>query len=83
MPSNQAILLQTAKAIAISSHGAIPVRVLLDNRRQLSYITTSLQAKLRLAPICQEKLHLKTFGSDTWHVMWCNSHYKNLDNKPP
>ena len=72
MPSNQVVLLQTARAIAISGHSAIPVRVLLDNGSQLSYVTTSLQSRLRLAPIHQEKLHLNTFGSDTFAMKACD-----------
>ena len=72
MPGNQVVLLQTATATAISGHGAIPVRVLLDNGSQLSYITTSLQSRLRLAPIRQERLHLNTFGSDTFATKACD-----------
>ena len=38
----------------------------MDSGSQLSYITTSLQSKLRLKPIFQERLHLNTFGSETF-----------------
>ena len=69
MLNNQTVLLQTAKALAISGHGAIPVRVLWDNgSSQLSHITltTSLQSNVRLVLIHQKRLHLNTFGSDTF-----------------
>ena len=42
IPKNQTVLLQTASAIAISAHGTVPIRALLDNGSQLSYITTTL-----------------------------------------
>ena len=65
IPNNQTVLLQTAHAIATSLYGTVPIRALLDNGSQLSYITTTLQSRLRLEPIRREKLHLNTFGSDT------------------
>ena len=56
----------------MSGYGAIPVIVLLDNGSQLSYITTSLQSKLRLTPIHQERLHPNTFGSDIFAMKACD-----------
>ena len=38
----------------------------------MAYITTTLQSKLRLEPICREKLHLNTFGSDTFATKACD-----------
>ena len=72
IPNNQTVLLQTARAIAISAHGTVPIRALLDNGSQLSYITTTLQSKLKLEPIRREKLHLNTFGSDTFATRTCD-----------
>ena len=72
MLKNQTVLLQTARAVAISSIGAIPVRLLLDNGSQLSYITTSLQSKLKLESLRKERLHLNTFGSDTFSARTCD-----------
>ena len=57
------VLLQTAHVEPIGDQAAIPVRVLLDNGSQLSYITTSVKTRLNLKPIRQERLSLNTFGS--------------------
>ena len=46
MLKNQTVPSQIVRAVAISLHSTIPVRLLLDNGSQLSYITTSLQSKL-------------------------------------
>ena len=72
IPNNQTVLLQTARAISISAYGTVPIRALLDNGSQLSYITTTLQSKLRLEPIRREKLHLNTFGSNTFATKACD-----------
>ena len=48
MNSKQVVLLQTAQVEAVGEHDVVPVRILLDNRSQLSYITTSLKSWLRL-----------------------------------
>ena len=64
MNGKQVVLLQTAQAEAVGEHGNVPVRLLLDNGSQLSYITTSLRSRLRLKSVRQEKLSLNTFGSD-------------------
>ena len=70
--NNQVVLLQTAHAVAVSAHGAVPIRLLMDNGSQLSYITTSLQSKLKLEPIRRERLHLNTFGSNTFATRTCD-----------
>jgi len=72
MANNQTVLLQTARAVAVSAHGEVPIRLLMDNGSQLSYITTSLQSKLKLESIRQEKLHLNTFGSNTFATRTCD-----------
>ena len=59
---NRVILMQTIQAIASDGGEPVPVRMLLDNGSQLSYVTTSLQSKLNLKPIRREQLHLNTFG---------------------
>ena len=56
IPNNQTVLLQTARAIATSLYGTVPIRALLDNGSQLSYITTSLQSRLRLEPIRRREI---------------------------
>jgi len=49
--SKRVVLLQTAQVEAVGKHTAIPVRLLLDNGSQLSYITTSLRSQLKLEPV--------------------------------
>lgn len=51
---------------AVGEHATVPVRLLLDNGNQLSYITTSLRSRLKLKPVRQERLALNTFGSDSF-----------------
>ena len=63
---NRVILLQTNQAIA-SNGEPVPVRMLLDNGSQLSYVIMSLQSYLK--PIWWEQLHLNTFGNEK--RMWC------------
>lgn len=72
MSKNQAVLLQTACAVAISSHAAVPVQLLLDTSSHLSCITSSLQSKLTLEPLHPEKLYLNTFESDTFATKTCD-----------
>jgi len=60
------VLLQTAHVEATGDRATIPVRVLLDNGSQLSYITTSVKTRLKLKPIQQERLSLNTFGSNSF-----------------
>ena len=71
--NRQVILLQTAHARASASAGgpSVPVRVLFDNRSQLSYVTERLQQQLNLKPTRIKKLHLKTFGRDGYKTQAC------------
>ena len=64
----QTVLLQTARAVAYDETGSnvVPVRILLDNGSQRSYITEQLSAKLNLKSISHEKLILNTFGDDRY-----------------
>ena len=66
------VLLQTAHVEAIGDQAAVPVRVLLDNGSQLSYITTSVKTRLNLKPIRQERLSLNTFGSNSFTTRGCD-----------
>ena len=72
MDSKQVVLLQTAQVEAVGEHATIPVRILLDNGSQLSYITTSLKSRSRLKPVQQERLSLNTFGSDSFTAKGCD-----------
>ena len=72
-------MLQTAQAIANNVGEPVPVRMLLDNGSQLSYVTTSLQSKLNLKPIRREQLHLNTFGNETFMTRGCRYFYRNQD----
>lgn len=58
------VLLQTAQAIAVNpaTNCEQPVRILLDNGSQCSYITNELCFKLKLVPDHYERLQLNTFG---------------------
>ena len=69
----QTVLLQTAQAMASSDvdGSSIPVRVLFDSGSQLSYITERLQDQLRLKPLRFEKLHLNTFGTQSYKTQAC------------
>ena len=72
MNGKQVVLLWTAQAEAVGEHGTVPVRLLLDNESQQSYITTSLRSRLRLKSVWQEKLSLNTFGSDSFAPRGCD-----------
>ena len=72
MDSKQVILQQTAQVEAVGEHATVPVRLLLDNGSQLSYITTSLRSRLKLKPVRQERLALNTFGSDSFTARGCD-----------
>ena len=72
MDSKQVILLHTAQVEAVGEHATVPVRLLLDNGSQLSYITTSLRSRLKLKPVCQDRLALNTFGSDSFIARVCD-----------
>ena len=72
MASKLCYVLQTIQVEAVGEHGTVPVRLLLDNGSQLSYITTSLRSRLRLKSVRQEKLSLNTFGSDSFAPRGCD-----------
>ena len=69
----QTVLLQTAQAMASSdvNGSSIPVRVLFDSGSQLSCITERLQDQLHLKPFRLEKLHLNTFGTQSYKTQAC------------
>lgn len=71
--SQRTILLQTAHALAFAepSSPAVWVRILLDSGSQLSYITERLQHQLSLKHTKFEKLHLNTFGSNSYKTQTC------------
>ena len=68
------ILLQTAQAIAVNpvTNCEQPVRILLDNGSQRSYITNELQRKLKLVPDHYETLQLNTFGDKHHRSKGCD-----------
>ena len=70
---HQTILLQTAHAMvrATLDGPSVPVRVLFDNGSQLSYVTETLQRQLGLKPVKIEKLHLNTFGHNSYKTQHC------------
>ena len=68
----QVVLLQTAQVEAVGEYDVIPVRILLDNGSQLSYVTVSLKSRLKLKPVRQERLSLNTFGSDSFTTKGCD-----------
>ena len=58
------VLLQTARTrIFTADDQLIPVRILLDNGSQCSYITNALKSRLKLVPVSQERLSVNTFGT--------------------
>lgn len=67
------ILLQTVHSRAYTfDNQLVPVRTLLDSGSQRSYITNSLQARLKLVPLRQERLTLNTFGNTGCKREDCN-----------
>ena len=71
--SQRTILLQTAHTLAFAepSSPAVQVHILLDSGSQLSYITERLQCHLSLKHTKFEKLHLNTFGSNSYKTQTC------------
>ena len=71
--SKTRVLLQTAKAVAYEEGEkvGIPIRILLDNGSQRTYITEDLQRKLGLKPIEKETVHLNTFGGEGFSKNEC------------
>ena len=68
----QVVLLQTAQVEAVGEYDVIPVRILLDNGSQLSYITVSLKSRLKFKSVRQERLSLNKFGSDSFKTKGCD-----------
>ena len=77
----ETVLLQTARAFAKNGARSIPVRVLFDTGSQRSYITNSVQAKLKLEPIKKETLHLNTFGDNKFTRQSCEVYKLVIENK--
>ena len=50
----------------------MPVRVLIDNGSQRSYISYQLKSKLKLNPLKQERLTLNTFGNEQFNKRECD-----------
>ena len=80
--SKSNMLLQTARTFAYSvNEELMPVRVLMDNRSQRSYVTNSLSARLGLRPLKRERLTLNTFGSTNYNKKDCNLVQVRLQGK--
>ena len=71
--NHRTVLLQTAHATAFASPNgpSLPVRVLFDNGSQLSYVTETLKRQLNLKSMKIEKLHLNTFGHNSFRTQEC------------
>ena len=71
--SKSRVLLQTARTIAFKEGEkvGIPIRILLDNGSQRTYITEDLQRKLGLKPSAKETVHLNTFGGEGFSKNIC------------
>ena len=60
------------KKRAISPNGpSVPVRVLFDSGSQLSYVTERVQRQLNIKSTKIEKLHLNTFGHNSYKTQEC------------
>ena len=60
------VLLKTASVLAVGENSAtsVPIRMLLDDGSQKSYITNSLKTQLHLKPVKKQTVYLNTVGSD-------------------
>ena len=68
------MLLQTARTrIFTANDQLIPVRILLDNGSQRSYITNALKSRLKLVPVRQERLSVNTFGTAGFKREQCDA----------
>ena len=71
--SKNEVLLKTASVLAVGENSAttVPIRMLLDDGSQKSYITNSLKTQLKLKPVKKQTVYLNTFGSDHYqkHVL--------------
>ena len=76
------VLLQTAHTFAYAfDEELVPVRALLDNGSQHSYIPNDLSASLGLKPIKRERLTLNMFGSEKYNKRGCNLIQVKLQGK--
>ena len=50
----------------------MPVRILMDNGSQCSYIFNQLKSKLKLNPLKRERLTLNTFGNEQFNKRECD-----------
>ena len=67
------VLLQTARTFAYTNcDDLVPVRVLLDNGSQRSYLTHDLRNRLKLQTLRQETVNLNTFGEETFKKRKCD-----------
>ena len=67
------VLLQTARTFAYTTSGnLVPVRVLLDNGSQRSYLTHKLRSQLGLKSLRPETVNLNTFGEETFKKRKCD-----------
>ena len=70
------ILLQSAKTIIHrtgSAEQGVKARIILDSGSQRSYITNCLKDGLSLPVECQEKMLIKTFGSQNEKLQTCDA----------
>ena len=66
------VLLQTAHTFAYTAdEKLVPIRVLMDNGSQRSYVTDKLKSQLQLKPIKRERIVLNTFGNDSFQKREC------------
>ena len=58
--------MQTARAVAYNPETgySTQVRILFDGGSQRSYVTDQLCSRLKLNPVCVEKLQVNTFGGE-------------------
>ena len=66
--SKNEVMLKTASVLAQcqESEKSVPVRPLLDDGSQKSYVTNSLKAQLNLKPIRKQTVYLNTFGNNNY-----------------
>ena len=66
--SKNEVMLKTARVLAQcqESEESVPVRLLLDDGSQKSYVTNSLKAQLNLKPIRKQTVYLNTFGNNNY-----------------
>ena len=64
--SKNEVLLKTASVLAVGENSAttVPIRMLLDDGSQKSYITNSLKTELKLKNVKKQTVCLNTFGND-------------------